>query len=80
MSTSATKKLVKGSQCPKCNKGIMKLGIALGNTLVMGIPDFPGNTINSRGQTVHFGGPGVKLTCLKCDACGHSVVKVRGIK
>lgn len=58
--------------CRRC-KVPMVVGKATEQTWVMGVPDFPGNTINSIGQTLNVGGPGKLIECLKCPKCGHSV-------
>lgn len=49
--------------------GLYRLGIALVST-GLGVPDFPGGDI----VTVSPGGPGRLVACLKCSACGHSVL------
>lgn len=51
-------------RCP----GLMRPGIALESTSV-GIPDFPGDVP----VTVHEGGPGRLVPCLKCSECGFSI-------
>ncbi len=61
-------------RCKKCG-GEMKPGKAIRQTLVMGVPDFPGNTIDSIGQTLSYGGPGRLVDCMKCSACGWSVTE-----
>ena len=58
--------------CRKCG-GEMRAGIAIAPTVVMGTPDFPGNTAESQGQTLSYGGPGRLVDCAKCAACGWSV-------
>ena len=58
----------------KCSRrncdGIMKKSKAIQETLVSGLPDFPGDKY---GITLSAGGPGKLIECLKCDKCGHSV-------
>lgn len=54
--------------CLKCG-GEMILGIAIQNTLV-GVPDFVGDP---QVCTVHPGGTGKLVECLKCELCGWSV-------
>ena len=56
-------------ECRKC-AGVMKEGTALLSTFVSGMPDFPGDT---EGVTMHEGGQGVLVRCLKCEDCGYSV-------
>ena len=63
-------------KCKRCFAP-MTYGKALLSTLVMGIPDFAGNTVNSRGQTLSAGGPGRLVSCFKCTACGYSVTQER---
>ena len=46
--------------CKKCN-GKMKPGQAMQSTMRGGV-------------TMHEGGPGRLIGCLKCEGCGHSVV------
>ena len=55
--------------CSKC-KTPMKRGIALQNTPEMGVPDFPGNTVDSRGQTYSMTGLAKMVSVLKCPGCG----------
>lgn len=57
--------------------GLMKPGIATGQTYTAGTPDFPGQTYTA-GQTISPGGPGSVINCLKCDECGHSITKKPG--
>lgn len=45
-------------------------GIAMGQTLTAGTPDFPSDEI---GITLSPGGPGAVIPCRKCTECGHSV-------
>ncbi|KKW09808.1 MAG: hypothetical protein UY48_C0053G0010 [Candidatus Gottesmanbacteria bacterium GW2011_GWB1_49_7] len=44
-------------------------------TWVRGIPDFLGEPDNTQNlvQTMHAGGPGKLIHCLKCPNCGYSV-------
>lgn len=49
----------------------MKPGIALENTLT-GMPDFIGS---DEVITLHYGGPGKIIECLKCPNCGFSIYK-----
>ena len=60
-------------KCRDCG-GEMKRGKALQNTLAMGIPDFPGMTAESRGQTVSRTGTPKMIAVLKCEDCGHSII------
>jgi len=55
--------------CCKC-KTPMKRGIALQNTPKMGVPDLPGNTVDSRGQTVTLTGLARLVDVPKCPECG----------
>ena len=48
----------------------MNRGIALQNTPEMGVPDFPGNTVDSRGQTYSMTGRAKMVSVLKCLECG----------
>lgn len=64
--------------CPKC-KGLMYQGIAMGQTYVTGLPDFPGDPpagspaeMANKGQTIYPGGPGKLIECFKCEDCGFS--------
>lgn len=57
------------NRCKKCG-GIMRDGIAMGQTWSAGTPDFPGD--NSC-VTVSPGGPGRLIDCMKCEACGWSM-------
>ena len=61
-------------KCPKCGIEMVK-GTAIENTLVAGIPDFPGSDSFADGQTLHYGGPGKLINCLKCPQCGFSRVR-----
>lgn len=65
------------SQRPNCRKcGVrMVAGTAIANTLVSGMPDFPGDDGNSRGQTMHYGGTGQMVRVNKCPKCGHSITE-----
>lgn len=54
--------------CKRCN-GIMRPGIAMGQTWSAGIPDFPGQDTCI---TMSPGGPGRVIDCMKCEACGWS--------
>lgn len=59
---------------PKCRRcgATLKPGVALQQTWVAGMPDFPGDDENSPGQTMCCGGPGELVSCHKCPECGHS--------
>lgn len=48
----------------------MQPGVAIQNTLT-GMPDFPGDR---HAVTVSPGGPGKLIDCMKCIACGWSVM------
>jgi len=50
----------------------MRDGIALMQTVVTGMPDFPGD---DHASTFSAGGPGLVIACMKCPECGHSVTK-----
>lgn len=63
-------------QCRRCH-GPMKVGVALEQTVTMGVPDFPGNTVESRGQTLSYGGKGRLIRCLKCVNCGWSMTMTK---
>lgn len=67
--------MASNDQCRKC-VGEMRPGVAIAPTVVMGCPDFPGNTAESGGQTLSYGGPGRLVDCMKCAACGWSVTSV----
>lgn len=54
--------------CKRCG-GIMRQGIAMGQTWSAGIPDFPGQDACI---TMSPGGPGRVIDCMKCEACGWS--------
>ncbi len=54
--------------CKRCG-GIMRPGIAMGQTWSAGIPDFPGQDTCI---TMAPGGPGRVIDCMKCEACGWS--------
>ncbi len=54
--------------CKRCG-GIMRPGIAMGQTWSAGIPDFPGQDAC---VTMSPGGPGRVIDCMKCEACGWS--------
>jgi len=56
----------------------MQDGLALKEVVEprMGVPDFPGDTIDTIGQTFHYETVGSKMIdVLKCEGCGHSVSK-----
>lgn len=55
--------------CRKCGAPMAE-GIAMGQTYVGGMPDFPGDDHPS---TFSAGGPGEVIRALKCTACGWSV-------
>jgi len=57
-------------RCKRCG-GQLLPGIAMQSTLV-GWSDFPGQEV----VTMHEGGPGRLIPCLKCVACGWSVTAV----
>jgi hypothetical protein len=57
--------------CRKCNVE-MQPGVALGQTFVGGMPDFPGE---AHSTTFSPGGPGKMIDCLKCPKCGRSVTR-----
>jgi hypothetical protein len=54
--------------CYKCG-GKLRKGKALMQTIVPGLADI------GPGQTMHFGGPGQLIDCMKCKDCGHSFVE-----
>lgn len=54
--------------CKKCG-GIMRPGIAMGQTFSAGTPDFPGE---DSCITMSPGGPGRVVDCMKCESCGWS--------
>lgn len=60
------------STCPRCSGQMIKSVGLLDNIGHMGIPDFPGNTVDSVGQTVTYRSNGKLYKCLKCEDCGHS--------
>ena len=55
----------------KCKRrgGIMRPGIAMGQTWSAGVPDFPGQDTCI---TMSPGGPGRVIDCMKCESCGWS--------
>jgi len=53
--------------CPKCNTE-MTQGKALQQTWRAGLPDLGGSEV----QTMHVGGPGKLIDCMKCPECGFS--------
>ena len=59
--------------CKVC-KGKMKESFAFLNEWAMGVPDFEGNTILSRGQTIARNGIAKKVKVMKCVKCGHSFI------
>ena len=63
--------------CKDCNEQMLP-GVALINqSVVMGAPDFHGNTVESRGQTMSLDRSKADIIgVLKCPACGHSVAPV----
>jgi ribosomal protein S27AE len=61
----------KEMKCPKCDIE-MSEGKALTNTPSMRIPDFPGDTAESRGQTMTMDGPAIMVKVQKCPECGYS--------
>jgi hypothetical protein len=73
--------------CRHCNVE-MRRGIAIQNTFVTGIPDFGGAPRGTpiekvskdelRGQTIHIGGRGTMILCLKCPECGYSTGAIYG--
>ena len=58
-------------RCPRCDVDLVP-GQALQNTLVAGLPDFPGQT-DIEGQTLSPGGPGRLVDVRTCPDCGYSV-------
>lgn len=65
--------MIKPPICNKC-KIPMKEGMALKNGLTAGMPDFPGDTPFSAGQTVSEDSLYVTLIpCWKCPVCGKSL-------
>lgn len=56
-------------RCRKCG-GAMVQGVATGQTLSGGMPDFPGD---AHGITLSPGGPGKVIPAMKCEVCGWSV-------
>ena len=60
--------------CRRCGIPLTE-GIAMDQTWVRGIPDFLGEPDNTQNlvQTMHAGGPGKLIHCLKCPNCGYSV-------
>ena len=59
-------------QCKKC-EGPMFKSVALKDDIAeMGIPDFPGSDVISRGQTVTLKSDGKLHDCMKCSWCGWS--------
>ena len=58
--------------CKKCEVEMVP-GIGLRETYRMGLPDFHGNTADSRGQTMIASGESNMVNVLKCPECGYSV-------
>lgn len=60
-------------KCLRCNVDMVP-SKAIGQTLVAGVPDFPGDDpADLRVRTLSCGGPGNLIDALKCPQCGHSV-------
>lgn len=57
--------------CGRCQAATLQIGLAIEQTFVAGIPDFPGQT-DSLGQTISPGGPGKLIHVIKCKSCGAS--------
>ncbi len=57
--------------CRKCGT-TMRPGKALAQTIVGGVPDFPGD---HHASTFSAGGPGQMIDCQKCPKCGWSVTE-----
>lgn len=57
--------------CEKCQGGTLQIGLAIEQTYVAGIPDFPGQS-DMDGQTISPGGPGKLIHVIKCKSCGAS--------
>lgn len=55
-------------QCQKCQIDMVP-GVALMST-VTGMADFSDGEV----VTMHPGGPGLLVDCLKCPSCGHSLL------
>lgn len=60
------------SKCPRCHVALQHGLAILEDTLVGGMPDFPGDTISSRGQTVSLRASGQRYSVMKCPKCGYS--------
>jgi ribosomal protein L37AE/L43A len=58
--------------CKKCHSKMEK-GQALEDIYTSGIPDFPNQPIDSRGQTMSASGKAKLISVWKCPKCGHSV-------
>ena len=58
--------------CKKCG-GEMKPSKALEQTWRAGLPDFLCEPLDRGIQTMHPGGPGKLIDCLKCIKCGWSM-------
>lgn len=54
--------------CSKC-KTPMGRGVALQNTPKMGVPDFLGNTVDSRGRGLTGAGQAMVVYVMKCSEC-----------
>ena len=61
-----------GLTCKICG-GEMNPGIALKNKPVMGVPDFPGEPVDTRGQTFSLEADGETESVMKCSDCGRSI-------
>lgn len=60
--------------CKRC-QCTMYSSSALVNTPRMGVSDFPGNTKDTRGQTMSMDGTPVRVSVWKCYKCGYSIKK-----
>ena len=60
--------------CRTCRRiTIWVSSVALSNTPSMGVPDFPGDDVDTRGQTCTMNGPAEMVEVMKCSECGRSV-------
>lgn len=65
---TTTEQSIDLTKCKKC-AGEMCKGVAMGQTIKGGIPDFIGQ---KEVVTYSAGGPGKIIDCLKCASCGWS--------
>ncbi len=67
-------KLRTRTYCEKCkHRTVFESGVALMNPVTSGLPDFPGDKGDHRGQTLSPDlSRALAIHVLKCQKCGHS--------